>query len=365
MIPFLNLKKINANYRNEFVKAAKRVIDSGWYLLGPELEKFEISFAKFVNTKFSLGVSSGFDALKLIFKAYIINGVFSEGDEIIVPANTYIASILSITENNLNPVFVEPDLNTYNLDIGKIEKRITKKTKGILIVHLYGQICASEELINICNKYNLKLIEDCAQSHGAKWKNKVSGSIGDIGAHSFYPGKNLGALGDAGAITSNDLKIMTTIKALRNYGSHKKYYNDFIGFNSRLDEIQAAFLNLKLKKINQEIFQRREIAKFYLKNISNSKIILPNKPVENSHVWHLFVVRAANRNFFINKLEENGIQTLIHYPVPPHKQNCYKEYNHINLPITEKIHEEVFSLPIWPGITKIQLKKIIKTINKI
>lgn len=364
MIKFLDLKKLNAAYEKELKEAANRVIDSGWYLLGNELTSFEQNYANYCGVKHCLGVANGLDALRLIFRAYIELGFMEEGDEVIVPANTYIASVLAITDNKLSPVFVEPNELSYNLDSSKIEEAITPKTKAILTVHLYGQISIDEKMLAICNKYNLKLIEDAAQSHGAELDNKISGGIGDAAGHSFYPGKNLGALGDAGAVTTNDEKLATTIEALRNYGSHVKYENKFQGYNSRLDEIQAAFLNVKLKYINEDIKGRRLIANFYLKNIKNDKLALPYVVSPNQHVWHLFVIRTEKRDELKTYLENNGVQTLIHYPIPPHKQNAYSEFNHLGFPFTENIHKEVLSLPIYKDIEEEELKTILNLVNK-
>ena len=364
MINFLDLKKINSQYEKELKEAAFRVIDSGWYLMGKELEYFEQSYAAFCNVKFTLGVANGLDALRLIFKGYIELGLMSSGDEVIVPANTYIASVLAITDNNLIPVFVEPNLETYNLDSNKIIPAITNKTKAILTVHLYGQNSIDDQMLEICSNHGLKLIEDGAQSHGAKWNNKISGGIGDAAGHSFYPGKNLGALGDAGAITTNDIKLAQTIRALRNYGSHKKYENEYKGLNSRLDEIQAAFLNIKLKYIEKDIFARRQVANFYLENITNPSITLPEVINKDGHVWHLFVVRTKKRKYLEKFLVDNGIQTLIHYPIAPNKQNAYKEFNNLNFSITERIHSEVLSLPLSPVMEKEEITKIVQILNK-
>ncbi len=374
MIKFLDLQKINSQYEAELKEAATRVIDSGWYLLGKELEQFEHNYANFCGSKFCLGVANGLDALRLIFKAYIELGIMQKGGEVIVPANTYIASVLAISDNDLIPVFVEPDIDTYNIDSSKIEEAITSKTKAILTVHLYGQNSIDEKMLELCKKYDLKLIEDAAQSHGAKWKGKVTGSIGDAAGHSFYPGKNLGALGDAGAVTTNDKELYKTIDALRNYGSHKKYENIYQGLNSRLDEIQAAFLNVKLKYIQQDIEARRKVAQYYLENINHTDIILPsyhnNQPTTTNqqqevHVWHLFVIRTKNRDKLQQYLLENGVQTLIHYPIPPHKQKAYKSYNYISFPITEKIHKEVLSLPMSSVINVNELEKICNLINNL
>ncbi len=364
MIKFLDLQKINAQYKEELKESANRVIDSGWYLMGKELETFEINYAQFCGTKYALGVANGLDALRLIFKAYIELGVMQKGDEVVVPANTYIASILAITDNDLVPILVEPNIQTYNLDSSKIEEKITGKTKAILSVHLYGQNSIDDKMIELCKKYNLKLVEDAAQSHGAKWNNKVTGGIGDAAGHSFYPGKNLGALGDAGAVTTNDKKLFETIKALRNYGSHKKYENLYQGVNSRLDEIQAAFLNVKLKYLQRDIEARRSVANYYLENINNSKIILPFVKEQLVHVWHLFVVRIKDRTNLQKYLDENGVQTLIHYPIPPHKQDAYKSWNDLSFPITEKIHNEVLSLPISGVILREEVEKVINLINQ-
>ena len=346
MIKFLDLQKINAQYEIELKEAANRVIDSGWYLMGKELKSFEQNYAEFCGVQHCLGVANGLDALRLIFKAYIEMGVMKKGDEVIVPANTYVASILAITDNNLIPVFVEPNEQTYNLDSFLIEQVITPKTKAILTVHLYGQNSIDVKMLDLCKKYNLKLIEDGAQSHGAKWNEKVSGGIGDAAGHSFYPGKNLGALGDAGAVTTNDAALANVISALRNYGSHEKYKNKYQGLNSRLDEIQAAFLNVKLKYIQKDIDGRRRVANYYLENIKNPNITLPKFLGQDGHVWHLFVVRVKKREELQKHLSENGVQTLIHYPIPPHKQEAYKEFKKLSFPVTECIHNEIVSLPL-------------------
>lgn len=362
MIPFLDLKKINQQYKAELMEATARVIDSGWFIMGKELEKFEKEFAEYCGVKHCLGVANGLDALVLILWAYKQMGILKDGDEVIVPANTYIASILAISQNNLVPVLVEPSLTSYNLDPDLIEKHITAKTKAILVVHLYGQIAEMEKISAIAQKHNLKVVEDCAQSHGARLHNKLCGSWGDAAGFSFYPGKNLGALGDAGAVTTNDSKLHETLKALRNYGSHIKYQNIFRGTNSRLDELQAAMLSVKLKYLENETKVRKEIAHTYLKGIKNSKITLPK--VETDHVWHLFVVRISDRAGFQKYLADNGIQTLIHYPIAPHKQEAYKELSHLKLPITEKIHDEVLSLPIDPTMSKEQIDTVIKICNE-
>ena len=363
-IKFLDLQKINAQYTKALKEAATRVIDSGWYLMGKELDSFENNYAEFCGTKYALGVANGLDALRLIFKAYIEMGVMEEGDEVIVPANTYIASVLAISDNDLIPVFVEPNIDTYNLDSLKIESVITSKTKAILTVHLYGQNSCDESMLAICKKYNLKLIEDSAQSHGAKWRGKVMGSIGDAAGHSFYPGKNLGALGDAGAVTTNDDKLAKIIKALRNYGSHKKYENIYQGLNSRLDEIQAAFLNVKLKYIQKDISERRRVSSYYLEHIKNPAIILPHVLSEEGHVWHLFVIRTSKREELHKYLLNNNVETIIHYPIPPNKQKCYAEMNTMTFKLTDQIHNQVLSLPISPILDEKDMVRIVDLINK-
>ena len=363
MIKFLDLQKINAQYEQELKEAANRVIDSGCYLMGKELESFETNYASFCGTNFCLGVANGLDALRLIFKAYIEMGVMKKGDEVIVPANTYIASVLAISDNHLVPVFVEPNKETYNLDSKKIKDVITEKTKAILTVHLYGQISIDQEMLDICKKHNLKLIEDGAQSHGAIWNEKISGGIGDAAGHSFYPGKNLGALGDGGAVTTNNKELANVISALRNYGSHEKYKNQFQGLNSRLDEIQAAFLNLKLKYIQNDIVARRKAANYYLQNIKIPSIILPTVINEKGHVWHLFVISTTKRVDLQKYLSDNGIQTLIHYPIPPYKQEAYAASNNLTFPITEQIHKEVLSLPLSAVVSEEELDYITMKIN--
>ena len=363
MIKFLDLQKINAQYEKELKAAANRVIDSGWYLMGKELEIFEQNYATFCGTKYALGVANGLDALRLIFKAYIEMGVMHKGDEVIVPANTYIASALAITDNDLVPVFVEPNNETYNLDSALIEQAITIKTKAILTVHLYGQISIDQQMLDLCSKYKLKLIEDAAQSHGAEWNGKVSGGIGDAAGHSFYPGKNLGALGDAGAVTTNDKELANIISALRNYGSNIKYENLYKGFNSRLDEIQAAFLNVKLKYIQKDIDARRKTANYYSAEIKNPNIILPKILTEKGHVWHLFVIRTTKRADLQKYLSDYEIKTLIHYPIAIHKQRAYAYLNKLSFVTTEQIQEEILSIPISAVISSEEIIKIVHRIN--
>lgn len=363
MIPFLNLKTINARYRKELINAITSVIDSGFYILGEKVKSFEKEFSKYCGVKETIGTGNCLDALTLIVRAYKELGVFREGDEIIVPANTYIASILCITENRLKAVLVEPDINTYNIDVDRIEEKITKKTRAILVVHLYGQIGYSDQIQKIADKHGLKIIEDAAQAHGAIYKGRKTGNLGDAGGFSFYPSKNLGALGDAGAVTTNDVELAKIIRTLRNYGSHKKYCNQYKGVNSRLDELQAAVLLVKLKYLDQENKKRRKIAKLYLKNIKNKKLILPKVEAEESHVWHLFVVRTKQRNKFVRYLTDKRIGSLIHYPIPPHKQQAFVEWNKDNYPITEEIHNTVISLPLHPAMSKEDIFKVIKACN--
>lgn len=364
MIEFLNLKRINISYKEELTKAANRVINSGWYLLGEEITKFEKSYSKFCKTEYCIGVGNGLDALKLIFKAYLEMGVFKEGDEIIVPAHTYIASVLAISDCKLKPVLVEPNEHTFNIDSNLIEGSITSKTRGILLVHLYGQIAIDNKILELCSKYNLKLIEDAAQSHGAKYKNKVSGGLGDAAAHSFYPGKNLGALGDAGAVTTNSEELANLIMRLRNYGSIKKYHHDYKGFNSRLDEIQAAFLNVKLSYLNKEIASRQQIAEEYLSRIKNTNFDLPSSIDKQSHVWHLFVIRTSKRDNLISFLKSNNIESLIHYPIPVFEQKAYKNEFNSNYDLTKKISREVLSIPNHHCLTRDERNIIIDTLNK-
>ena len=365
MINFLNLQKINQQHQVAIEAALLKVSRSGWYVLGNEVRSFEEDLSNYIGCKHIIGVANGLDALRLIFRAYIELGVMSEGDEIIVPANTYIASILAITENKLVPVFVEPNILTYNIDSSKIEEKITTKTKGILIVHLYGQVIFSDEIQNIAKKHQLKIIEDNAQAIGGEWKGIKSGNLGDAAGFSFYPGKNLGALGDGGAVSTNDPILATTLRAIANYGSNTKYINNYLGINSRLDEIQAAVLKVKLPYLEEENNQRRAIAKKYCISINNPKIILPQYPEEEKeHIWHLYVIRTADRNGLQEYLKQNGIETLIHYPIPPHQQNCYLEWNHLTFEITEKIHQEVLSLPISPVLTEEEVSKIIEVINR-
>ncbi|HEX8575179.1 MAG TPA: DegT/DnrJ/EryC1/StrS family aminotransferase [Flavobacterium sp.] len=364
MIPFLDLKKINQRYEAAFHEKLQSVLEKGWYILGEEVKTFETNFAHYCGTKYCIGVGNGLDALVLIFKAYIQLGKINKGDEVIVPANTYIASILAILEADLVPVLVEPDLETYNLDPNKIQEKISSKTKAILAVHLYGQLADIISINEIASQNSLLVIEDAAQSHGAILGNKKAGNLGNAAGFSFYPGKNLGALGDAGAVTTNDAELAKMIYSLRNYGSEKKYINDFIGVNSRLDEIQAAFLTIKLPNLDQGNTIRRKIAKRYLSEVKNEKIILPFYDGSNNHVFHVFVVRTKNRNNLQEYLLVNNIQTLIHYPIPPHKQKALSFMQKLSFPITEKIHEEILSLPISPVMADDEVNFIIEILNQ-
>jgi dTDP-4-amino-4,6-dideoxygalactose transaminase len=372
MIKFLDLQKVNAQYAVELKQVAAEVIDSGWFLLGERVKAFESDFSSFIGAKHTIACANGLDALRLILNAYIELGVMQAGDEIIVPANTYIATILAITDNRLQPVLVEPDINTYNLDISLIEKAITPKTKAIMVVHLYGRACWSEELEVIAKKHHLKIIEDNAQAVGAfsplqngEGLGVRTGNLGDAAGNSFYPGKNLGALGDSGAVTTNDDELATVVRTLANYGSAQKYVFEYQGLNSRMDEIQAAFLSVKLKYLDAENEIRRTIADYYEENIKNPLIILPTvEQHKDSHVQHVFAIRTPQRDRLQAYLAENGVQTLIHYPIPPHKQACYKEWNQLSFPITEKIHQEILSLPMSPVMEEKEIHRVVELLNQ-
>lgn len=363
MIKFLDIQKITESFQPEIGEAVNRVVNSGWYLLGEEVRQFEFQYAEYCKVKHCIGVANGLDALRLILKAYIEMGIMKEGDEVIVPANTYIASILAITDNRLVPVFVEPDINTYNIDSNKIESAITPRTRGIMIVHLYGRNAMTAEIGEIVKRYNLKLIEDSAQAQGSIYDGKPAGSIGDASGHSFYPGKNLGAFGDAGAVTTNDDELARVVRTIANYGSSQKYQNEYQGLNSRLDEMQAAILGVKLKRLDADNQRRREIAQRYGREITNTTITLPDTKCGDLNVWHLFTIRTTSRDELQRYLSDNNIQTLIHYPIPPHQQKCYKGYNHLSFPITEQIHREILSLPISPVMDPEDVEIVINTIN--
>ncbi|MEN5201194.1 DegT/DnrJ/EryC1/StrS family aminotransferase [Pseudomonas wadenswilerensis] len=368
MVSFLDLKDVNAGVRDDLVQACARVIDSGWYINGQELESFEKKFAAYCGVKHAIGVANGLDALTLTLRAWKQLGKLQEGDEVIVPANTYIASILAVTENKLVPVLVEPDVNTFNIDLAAIKSKLTSRTRVILPVHLYGRLADMQGIMALAEAHDLLVLEDSAQAHGASVAGKKAGAWGDASGFSFYPGKNLGALGDAGAITTDNDELAQTLRALRNYGSHEKYKNLFQGVNSRLDEIQAAMLSVKLDHLDEQTSRRRQVAQAYMDGIKNPAIELPLPdavaPVTFSeHVWHLFVVRCARRDELQAFLAEKGVHTLIHYPIPPHKQDAYPEMNGFSFPVTETIHQEVLSLPIGPTITAEEVKTVIDACN--
>ena len=371
MIPFLSLKDVTALHRVEINEAVSRVVNGGWYLQGKENEKFESNYAKFIGTKYCIGCANGLDALIWIFRAYIEMGIMRPGDEVIVPANTYIATILAITENGLKPILVEPKLNTLEIDDDLIEQYITPRTKAIAIVHLYGRNAYTEKIGALRKKYNLKLVEDNAQAHGCKYTDgRVTGSIGDAAGHSFYPGKNLGALGDGGAVTTNDPELATAVRALANYGSQKKYVFKYAGRNSRLDEIQAAVLDVKLKYLVEDNQHRKEMAHYYYEHINNPLITLPDLLPDNQNAYHLFPILVAKgrRDALHDYLELNGVGTVCHYPIPPHKQECYaKSYwnnPQLVLPITERLADEELSIPIGPCITKSEVERVIMLLNE-
>lgn len=363
MIKFLDLKAINDQYQDEMNDAIQNVIDSGWYIRGNAVSSFENNFANYCGTKHCVGVANGLDALILIFRALMIQGKLNEGDEVIVPANTYIASILALTENNLTPILIEPDAETFNLSLEGVKSHLTSKTKAVLCVHLYGQL--AEDVSQYCEESNLLFIEDAAQAHGSEnSQGKKAGSFGIAAGFSFYPGKNLGALGDAGAVTTNDTELANLIRQLGNYGSEQKYHNSIKGINSRLDELQAAILDVKLKYVDQEIIKRREVAAYYQEHIQNPKIQLPKwNPEVKDHVFHLYVIRCKKRGELQQYLSDNGIQTAIHYPIPPHKQKAYKEWNKLSFPLTEQIHDEVLSLPLSPVMTRDEQDQVINALN--
>lgn len=368
MIKFLDLKAINHDVRDELLAACTRVIDSGWYISGSELQNFEQAFSEYCGTKHCIGVANGLDALSLTLRAWKEMGKLKKGDEVIVPANTYIASVLAITENDLVPVLVEPNSATYNLSADHVERAITAKTKVLLPVHLYGLLADMPALISLAKKHKLLILEDSAQAHGASHKGKKAGAWGDASGFSFYPGKNLGALGDGGAITTDDDELAQVLRALRNYGSHEKYQNLYRGVNSRLDELQAALLLVKLKYLETQVRQRREIVKIYLQGIKNPEITLPYTEGNDimaleGHVWHLFVIRTPYREELKKHLEAHGIQTLIHYPIPVHKQKAYAEWSDISLPLTEIIHKEVLSLPLGPTMSQDEALKVVSACN--
>ncbi|MFR9165384.1 MAG: DegT/DnrJ/EryC1/StrS family aminotransferase [Dysgonomonas sp.] len=363
-IPFLDLKRTNLIYQNEIENAALHVLRSGWYILGEECKKFEEKFSGYCEANHCIGVGNGLEAIRIILLAYKEMGIFNDGDEIIVPANTYIATVLAVSDSGLTPVMAEPDINTYNIEPIEVEKKITSKTKAILAVHLYGRVCDMDALQVIARKHNLKLIDDAAQAHGSIYKNKKVGTLCDAAAFSFYPTKNLGAYGDGGAITTNDEELANVIRSVANYGSVKKYVHEYKGINSRLDEIQAAILSVKLKYLDRDVQKRKDMAKKYSSNILNPKVILPKIKNEEEHSYHLYVIRTEERDRLKKYLSEKGIETQIHYPTPIHKQNAYKELQHLSFPLTEKICGEVLSLPLFLGMTDAEINYIIDAINE-
>ncbi|EHK9184210.1 TPA: DegT/DnrJ/EryC1/StrS family aminotransferase [Vibrio vulnificus] len=363
MVNFLDLKSLNAQYKEELKEACSRVIDSGWYIQGPEVKAFENEFAEYCGTQQAIGVANGLDALILTLRAWKELGKLQDGDEVIVQGNTFIASVLAITENNLVPIFAEPNPETFNLDAQGIKAVLTKKTKVILPVHLYGALSPMQEIMEVAREHNLLVLEDCAQAHGAQEAGRKAGAWGDAGAFSFYPGKNLGALGDGGAVTTNDPELATMIRTLSNYGSEEKYVHRYQGVNSRLDELQAAMLRVKLRHLDREIENRRNVANSYNEGINNPHIELPIYEEAERHVFHLFVIKTELREQLQQHLLNSGIQTLIHYPTAPHKQGAYKQYNNLTLPISEKLHEQVLSLPVSSVMSEEKIQAVIQSCN--
>lgn len=366
MIHFLSLKDVTAKHAEEIHEAVNRVVDSGWYLQGTENARFEENYARYIGTSYAVGCANGLDALIWIFRAYVELGAMQPGDEVIVPANTYIATILAITETGLKPVLVEPKFNTLEIDDEAIEVAITPRTKAIAIVHLYGRNAYSDKIGALCQKYGLKLVEDNAQAHGCQtYDGRMTGAIGDAAGHSFYPGKNLGALGDGGAVTTNDAELAATIRALANYGSQKKYVFKYCGRNSRLDEIQAAILDVKLKHLDEDNAYRREIAHYYYDHIDNPLVTLPDRLPDAQNVYHIFpiLVSDGKRDALHDYLEQNGVGTVIHYPIPPHKQECCKEWNALSFPVTEQIHSQELSLPMSPALKTMEVETAVRLLN--
>ncbi len=360
-VPFVDLKAPHVELRQELRDAFERVMDSGWYILGNEVNLFEKEFSEYCQSKHCVGVGNGLDALHLILRGYGIG----EGDEVIVPSNTYIATWLAVSYAGASPVAVEPDLKTYNIDPAKIESSITSRTKAIIAVHLYGQPADMDPINQIAKKYKIKVIEDAAQAHGAKYKGNRVGSLADAAGFSFYPGKNLGALGDGGAVTTNDQNLAEKVRILSNYGSEIKYHNSFKGYNSRLDELQAAFLRVKLQKLDAWNCHRMKLATAYLDQLKNTNVVSPFVPEWADHVWHLFVVRSGQRDILKNKLSDKDVTTMIHYPIPPHLQPAYSELKLKNgsFPVAELIHRETLSLPLWPNMSESQLKHVVSVVN--
>lgn len=364
MIKFLDLQAVTLRHSDEIHEAVNRVVDSGWYLQGAENERFERDYADYIGSKYCVGCGNGLDALIWIYRAYIEMGVMQPGDEVIVPANTYIASILALTENGLVPVLAEPRYDTLELDDSGLEILITPKTRSILLVHLYGRCAYTEKIRHLCQKYNLKLVEDNAQAHGCLYSDgRRTGSLGDAAGHSFYPGKNLGALGDGGAVTTDDEALATTVRALANYGSQRKYVFKYTGRNSRLDEIQAAVLDVKLRHLDDDNEIRKRIARAYYEGINNPLVSLPVRMAHNQNVYHIFPILCQQRDGIQEYLLQKGIQTQIHYPIPPHKQECYKQWHNLSLPVTERIHQQELSLPIGPAMTEEEVKAVVSAVN--
>ena len=363
MVKLLDLQKITAMHRDEYDMAIRSVLDAGWFLQGHANQQFESDYAQYVGTNHCVAVANGLDALKLIIRGYKELGVFHDGDEIIVPANTYIATILAITDNNLVPVLVEPTWEYLEIDIDKVEEAITPKTRGVMTVHLYGRIAYNDKLSAICRSHGLKLMEDCAQSHGCEWNGRKTGALGDAAAHSFYPGKNLGAFGDAGAVTTDDEELATVIRALANYGSQKKYVFRYVGMNSRMSEIDAAVLDIKLKYLDEDNKKRQQLADYYYTHISNPLIALPKRIADDNNVYHQFPIFCERRDELQTYLTEHDIQTLIHYPIPPHKQECYRQWNSRLYPITEKIHAQELSIPMNQSITEDEATEVVERLN--
>lgn len=363
MIKFLDLQKVTSKYADEIHDAVRRVVDSGWYLLGNEVKQFEQAYSQYIGTRHCVGVGNGLDALTLIYRAYMEMGVMKAGDEVIVPANTYIASILAITENGLVPVLVEPNPDTLQIDDSLIEAAVTERTKSILLVHLYGRCAYTQHIGELCEKYGLKLVEDNAQAHGCRFEGHHTGSLGDAAGHSFYPGKNLGALGDAGAVTTDDEQLADTIRALANYGSQRKYVFKYKGRNSRMDEIQAAVLGVKLKHLDADNAHRQQLAHYYDEHLSHPLVRLPQRMPDENNVYHIFPIFCRKREELQQYLAQNDVQTLIHYPIPPHQQECYREWASKSLPVTEQIHREELSLPISQVMTMEEAQRVVRIIN--
>jgi dTDP-4-amino-4,6-dideoxygalactose transaminase len=363
MISYLNLKQMTARHADEIHEAMRRVADSGWYVLGREVSAFETDYARYTGTRHCVGVANGLDALTLIYRAYIEMGVMEPGDEVIVPANTYIASILAVTENGLKPVLVEPRADTLEIDDARIEAAITPRTRSVMIVHLYGRCAYTGRIGQLCSRYGLRLVEDNAQAHGCRFDGRVTGSLGHAAGHSFYPGKNLGALGDGGAVTTDDDELAALVRALANYGSQRKYVFSYQGRNSRLDELQAAVLSVKLRYLDEENRRRREIARYYAGHLRPDVVNLPLPTADGANVFHIFPVFSTRRDDLQRHLRREGVETLIHYPVPPHRQACFRAWNHWSLPITEQIHEQELSLPLSPVLSDDEAARVVSAVN--